>query len=621
MISKRFTLPLLLLLLCSYWATAQILDDSTKVIYGPTTTRYVLESDIFNNREIAYPLDTTLNGFHNFSFPARNQNLYQDLGNLGTPMRPVFYQPPAQIGAQLGYNVFTLYGFDPEKIKYYDTKSPYTSLYYIQGGRGQQSLNFEFSANINPQWNAGFNYQRFTSQKQYGAANQNSDPLTDHHALVVFSRYKSKDSTYQVMANFTHLNHFLFDQGGVTVKATETTPLDSLVNIRIANPVLKGASTREIRNDYHLYQQYVPVAAFQLYHILDFQRRTNRFDDTDFLNGPEFATRVPYAFYPSPDTLAKSDTLSLETKYSLLENKVGIKGSFSGFNYRFHARRRDYTFTNAYDRDEIRRSENFVGAWLNYYFADSTRVFGDAEYLIGKDYRIRGEYQGKFITAGYYRTYSSPTLVQTSFYSDPYHWSNNFDNTRSDNVYGNLNVRLGGLSLQPNVLLSRIKNYVYFNEVARPAQSSASVQMLRLGLTFEFRAGHFFTSHQVYYTKTGGANLLRIPEWFSNSRIAYEVLFKKVLYIQTGVEVHYKSDYFADKYMPITQQYYLQNEFEVPGYPVADVFANFRINRVRLFFKMGHVNQGVLAKGYLTAPYYPGLRRSFGFGVNWMLFD
>jgi hypothetical protein len=73
--------------------------------------------------------------------------------------------------------------------------------------------------------------------------------------------------------------------------------------------------------------------------------------------------------------------------------------------------------------------------------------------------------------------------------------------------------------------------------------------------------------------------------------------------------------------MPAVQQFYLQNKQQLDAYLQADVFADFRINRVRLFIKMAHINQGILGAGYYAAPSTPGMGRTFGFGLQWLLFD
>jgi len=630
---KIFFSFLLLLLVGALSSKAQILDDSTKNVYGPSTTRYALENDVFNNRETLYTIDTLLNGFQNYNFLQRNGNLYQDLGNLGTAMRPVFYTPPQQIGAMLGMDVFTPYAINPHQIKYYNTRSPYSSLYYAQGGNGIQLLDVEHSRNINSRWNVGFRYQRPTAPRQFaaGSINPSQNRQVDSHEFALYSWYKNLDSTYQIMGNITVMDHRVQDLGSIALLdvANNLLSIDEVLNNldtlnvfegNTLTSVLTNAGSRDARNQIHFYHQYAPVGGFQIYHIFDRQQRLNYFSDWNLTNSDRFG------FYP--DSLFTPNT-EQETKYLLFENTAGIKGTFTkgrlnGFNYRFHARRRDYSLKSNFFQNDLTRNENFVGGWLNYYFPDSSKFFVEAEYLIGGDTRLRAEYQSKLITAGLYRVDNSPTLIQQNFLSNHYNWDNRgkFANVSSDNVYGNLNVRLGGLTVQPSVLLSNLNDYIYFNQQAIPQQEPNAIQLLRLGLGLQFKLGNFHTVNQAYYTKVSNTGVIRVPELFANSRIAYNILFKKVLYIQVGADLHYKSAYKADAYMPLSQQYHLQDEFELPGYLLADAFATFRVQRVRLFFKMSHVNQGLMSQpGYFAAPIYTGLPRAFAFGVNWMLFD
>jgi hypothetical protein len=642
-LSKLLVPFLFLMLIFPKLVKAQILDDSTKNVYGPSTTRYALENDVFNNRETLYTVDTLLDGFQNYNFLQRNGNLYQDLGNLGTAIRPIFFTPSQKIGAMLGMDVYTPYALDPEHIKYYNTRSPFSSLYYVQGGNGIQLLDVEHSRNINSRWNVGFRYQRPTAPKQFAAGNisPSQNRQVDSHEFALYSWYKNLDSTYQILANLTVMEHRVLDQGSILPSDNKNRiiPLDSLFLVdqeRLANvfngntqaAILTNAHSRDSRNQIHFYQQYAPVPAFQLYHVFDRQQRLNYYRDLDVTNS------LKNNFYPEP---LFTPTTEQETKYLLYENKIGIKGTFTkgrlnGFNYRFHARRRDYSLTSNFIQNNLKRSENFVGGWLNYYFPDSSKFFVEAEYMPGgtNDYRIRAEYQSKFLTGGIYRINQSPTLIQQNFLSNHYDWNHSesaifgatFKNFSSDNIYGQLNVRLGGLLVLPSIHISNLDNYIYFDTQATPKQENNSFRIVRMGLGIQYRLGNFQTVNQAYYTTTTNPGVLRMPELFANSRIAYNILFKKVLYIQVGVDLHYKSAYKADAYMPLTQQFHLQDKLEIPGYLLADAFATFRVQRVRLFFKMGHANQGFMSQpGYFTTPVYTGLPRSFAFGVNWLLFD
>jgi len=621
------------------------IDDSTKVIYGPRTTRYFLEADVLNNRKTLFTTDTLLDGVHLYNFVQRNGNLYQDLGNLGTPLRPVFYQEPTQIGAQTGYSVFAPYAYQLSQIKYYDTKSPFTRMYFVLGGRNQNVLNFDFSQNVNPRLNFGFNAQRVTSRKQFGvaattSASSNAIFLVQSWAFVGHMNYRTKDEKYTLLLHFNHLNHDLPEQGGLLPNPRTDGTKDFFHYD--GNPRLNNADGKELRNRWHAYQQYKIAEGFQLFHRLDYLRQINSFNDYS-LQTDSTLTR----FYPTvirsqyPNTVRRAELDSTATfqdnRYRLLENQFGIKGDFKGFNYRAYVRNRVYgqegrynrlpskqdstSFWGTYNNPKLRQ-ETFLGLWLGYYFPDSlTRLTAEGEYLVGRDLRLEGQLETRFATVGYRSVFASPTLLQQRFESNNYSWANNFGLCGTQHAYGTLNLKYKTVQIQPGLDYFLLNNYVYFDEDARPQQLGSAFSMVRVGLGASAGKGRWKAQTQGYYTLISRSDIMRAPKLFVNARATYDFIFKKVLFIQTGVELHYKSSYFADAYMPLTQQFYLQNKQKVEGYVLADVFANFRINRTRLFVKMAHVNQGVLAPGYYVTPDYLAMRRSFAFGVDWYLFD
>ena len=623
------------------------IDDSTKVIYGPTTTRYFLETDIFNNRNVMYTIDTSLNGNHLYNFVNRNQNLYQDLGNLGTALRPIFYEEPHQIGAQNGFYAYAPYAYPTMQVRYYDTKSPFTRMYFVLGGRNQNVLTFDFSQNINKRWNAGFQIQRVTSRQQFGV-NQAVDPgrfLVQGWGFLGQTSYRSKDDKYTLLAHFNHLNHEAQDQGGVVPNRGADGVIISTTFDGLA--FLPEAKSFDRRNMLHLYQQYVVSPGFQAYHRMDYQRHINTFYDLSLASDSTLTKYYP-AIVPGQFAAARrpqldSSTTHQDVFYRLLENNFGLKGVYqvgkSAFNYRAYLRHRIYSQTGQYNRQALKgdsvfvgsyknptrlidRNELFLGLWLGYYFPDSlTRLTVEGEYLIGRDIRLEGQLETKLITAGYRSIFVSPTLLQQRFESNNYSWTNNFGLRGTQHAYGTFNLSYKKVRIQPGLDYYLLTNYVYFDQDAVPRQLTGPFSILRAGLGAQVAIGKFQASAQSYYTLVSRNDILRAPKLFLNVRATYDLLFAKVLYIQAGAELHYKSAYFADAYMPLTQQFYLQNKQKVEGYLLADVFANFRINRTRLFVKMSHVNQGVLQPTYFVAPDYLGMRRSFAFGVDWYLFD
>jgi len=127
--------------------------------------------------------------------------------------------------------------------------------------------------------------------------------------------------------------------------------------------------------------------------------------------------------------------------------------------------------------------------------------------------------------------------------------------------------------------------------------------------------------NQLFVTTNTKDKYIRIPLIANNLRISYDILYAKVLKIHTGIEVYYKSAYYADNYNPLIRQFHLQNQQKIWGYPVVDAFADLMVNKVRLFFKYNHLNNLAFSTNYYTTPTYPGLSGTLNMGVNWPLFD
>ena len=663
------------------------LDDSTKVVYGPTSTKYFLEEDVFNNRKKLYNIDTIVDATHNYNFVQRNKNLYQDLGNLGTAIRPVFYKAPEQIGTMLGYDAFSLYTFKPSQVRYFNTKSPFSNIIYVPGGGEQDLLQFELSRNVDSLWNVGINVQRITANKQLIDKTAIADnSAISHWDFMVHSNYQTKNKKYSVLAYFNLSDHNSNDQGGVVIETGRD--FQSMLFLAGNRPLLTVAATRDKSYNLHIYHEYVGYKAFQIYQVIDYQTRKVQFKDNSFAAGLENgfypkdyknlsfrqyrlytqggdklspSTKIdPTYYYINP----QSDSIYNETRYTLFEHKSGIKGFYKGFNYRLHIRQRFYTYQNPfnsyqnfpvlkykdipinspfetqvykYTKDTAKvygSTENMVGIWLNQYFKDSTRAFAEAEYFIGNDYQFKFEYQGKWLNLGYRSQSTSPTLVQRANFNNGLRWEDyssflNYsrsrgisDKVQTNNIYGYGSVRFGGLIFHPSVDFDIITNYIYFDTLAFVRQNKGTaIGILRTGLGFDYRKGKFSMTNQIYYSESTGPDLIRFPKIFANSRLAFDLLYKKKLYIQTGIELHYKSGYYADAYMPAFQQFHLQDKQNIEGYLQADVFADLRINRVRLFFKFAHVNQGIFNGGYYASPGFAGMGRVLAFGVHWLLFD
>lgn len=250
----------------------------------------------------------------------------------------------------------------------------------------------------------------------------------------------------------------------------------------------------------------------------------------------------------------------------------------------------------------------------------------EGEYLIPDGYRVTGLFISPYLDVRYTKALYKPTLAQEKYSGNHYRWDNDFSNIGVDQIQGTIKVNLGKSSLRPNLTINRINNYVFYNTEQVPEQATSQAFMVIPGLNSHFVIGKKFhwVSEARYTLITGGAaDKFRIPDLFINSRIYFDgPLFDENIFVQIGIEGRYRSDNYAPAYMPANQQFYLQNDFNVYAYPVADAFLNFRINRTRVLFRYNHLNAGLMdTQGYFVTPAYTGLKNLLDLGISWYFFD
>lgn len=609
---------------------SQVVDDSTRNVYGPQTTKWISEEDIYYNRNNYQPIDTSITNYHRWGYVQRFNNKYKDLGIVGTALYPVFPQLPSAIGVSTGFTAYDPY-FQTEEPKYFDTKSPYTRMRIIWGGFGRAMTRIEFSRNISPRWNFGFNYRPILVDKQIQRRNK-GDRQTVSHYYDIYTAYRSENDKYQVLVNYRRIKHSVEESGGVTVA-------DPLIDSTYKSlfdpdngPKLTEARSIHQRNQVHLFQQYKVGAALQVYHISDLGKQLNLFKDDLSIDPEEF-----YDFREVKDTLSEN-LVRDSTQFSYWANSIGVKGKFGRFFYDGYAKARHYTFGYKYLREDtlaipLTNYEFYLGGRVSYEYDSLTHLTAWLEYLDGGNYSAEATLSSKWVDAKAKQMLSKPPFIYNAYRGSFDRWINDFKNVSSLQVEAFGKFSVGRFKLSPGFTFTAFKDYISFREgpsasagqSVLPFQSSGSQRLvspeLRLDLRF-FR--HVHLRPQLIYSSliTNDDNLLRVPEIFTNTQLAYENdIFKKNLQVQIGVEVHWKSSYFDLGYDPAIQQFYLQDKVLTPSFPLTEVFINGKMKRGRFFFKYHNLLQAFTKSGYLPTPVYPGQRNIFDFGFELLLFD
>jgi hypothetical protein len=607
----------------------RIIDDTTRTIYGPKTTLQLYERDILEGTYREQRIDTSIQNMQSERYWYQDTAYYQHLGNVGTAAQPILYQKPNQLGVRYGRNSFNRYAYDPEKINYYDTRSPYSHLYYVQGQRGETVFEAIYARNITPKWNAGVAYQILTADKQIGANPfQRGNGMVNSQGVKAFTHYRSANNKYNLFANYIHLNHEQIETGGIRPRPGDTR--DSLFRYEADLTWLDQAVTNEVRNNFHLtHILKLFKENLKVYHTLDWRKQRNVFQDSSIPRTIE-GGGVRILFYP--EILFDSTRTDDQSFYRELQNEFGITGNNRVSFFKAYIKQRSSKIeyeafgpgapavTNAYDNNI---TQLLVGGQFRLNLLNRIQLFGDGEVQLIKDYRLQAAAKLFGFEFALSRISQSPSLFESRFLSNHFEWNNDFENLAVDQARFSYKGKLGKRQyLKLNTSYSIINNYIFLNQDAVPQQLGGNQYLYEAQLAHHIRFGGFHFENFVAYTNTEKSEFIRIPEWLVNSKVYYQgIIFKGALFGQIGVEAYMPTGYLADAYMPVTQQFYIQNRFNLPTYPVVDVFLNADIKTLNVFVKMSHANYELQERGYFVTPFYPGLRRSFTFGVKWMFFD
>jgi hypothetical protein len=625
---------------------SRIIDDTTKQIYGPKTSRYFYEEDVFLNKSILHLIDTAPRNFHRYTYLQRNENRYQDLGNIGTAMNPIFYQTPDVIGVSSGNHAYDLL-WDTEQIKYYDTKSAYSKMQVLLGGKGRSITRANYSRNINPRWNIGFDYRGLFIDKQIQRRGKGDRNVKSTY-YDIYTTYISKDSSrYRLFLNFRRNRVDADEYGGLN---SDDSNYQDFFDPN-ASPRLADAASAELRMNVHLFHQFQVGKALQLYHIFDRSRQGNLFTDAANPSSSNF----DYTEYDS----AAYDRI----KFRTVRNEVGIKGNLLKLFYNGYFALRDYSMTYNYinpDTVEFKPNgtESYLGGRMSLRLDSIGEVTGWVEVLQTGNYRIEGSIRSRWFDATVKQMQYTPSFIQQAYRGSHHVWwpnnpdyPTNFSDINVTQFNGHLHYHSKVFSMSPGFTFTRLGNYVYFRkddtqlqQKVLPHQTSdgqviASPE-LRMSLTM---LKHIRLSGYGVYTSLlkNTDNAIQVPALFLNGQLSYEnIFFNGNLDMHAGVDVHWRSAYYAQGYDPSMQIFYTQgdvtratrsstgvtttvNTYRLmsPQFPLVDLFINARIKRARIFLKYNNLVQMFTKQGYMPTPRYIGQASILDFGFDWSFYD
>ena len=126
----------------------------------------------------------------------------------------------------------------------------------------------------------------------------------------------------------------------------------------------------------------------------------------------------------------------------------------------------------------------------------------------------------------------------------------------------------------------------------------------------------------LYQKVLSGNEVFHVPELVTeNSLFFTDYVFKgDPLFLQTGFTFKYFTNYQANAFNPLLNEFVLQDTKEIGNYPMLDFFVNGQIRRTRLYFKAENITSLFLGHTYFSTPNQPYRDFKIRFGVVWNFF-
>ena len=526
-----------------------------------------------------------------------------------------------------------------EDIKYYHNPTPLTELYYRSAFEQGQQLDAFFTINLRPRLNVFIAYKGVRSLGKY----QNA--LTSTGNFRSGGSYRTKNDRYHIKAHWVAQDLLNQENGGLTQVAIDQFRSNEedfddrsqlAVNFQDAESILDG--TRVYFNHfYKLINRQDSLKGYDLRigHIFNSENKFFRYrqDAASAVFGDAF------------DQTDFSDRTNHEETYNEI-NAIYEDRKLGRLKFQANATYFDYGYNSIAILDDdndgvneripngLRGTSVAVGGGYKNKIGGFD-VQGDAQVNVAGDFdgfTIYGELgltflKDKRFSASILSNASPANFNHLLFQSNyiNYNWFNEPD-------YNTVKTNTLAASLKApewvdlDVSASTISDLAYFalgeDGLVESKQENDAVNHLKVTAHKDIDYGKFTLNLTATYQNVSGAEgVLNVPDGVGRASLYFtDRLFKKALFLQTGLTANYFTKYNLNAYDPILAEFYVQNTEEIGAFPLLDLFVNIKVRQTRIFVKAEHFNSAFTGNDFFSAPGYPYRDFSIRFGLVWNFF-
>lgn len=519
-----------------------------------------------------------------------------------------------------------------EDINYYQVPTPFTELFYKTAFSQGQVLDAFFTTNMSKRFNFSIAYKGLRSLGKYQRV------LTSTGNFRFTTNYQNKNGRYQARAHIVMQDLFNQESGGLTD--------EDVINFQsgdeefrdrgVFDPVLLNAENILEGRRFYLNHQYNIIKGndslkhkLSVGNIISFEDKYFQFKQTsrsDFFGEAFLNSNI-------------NDKVTLENFYNraFLNYNNPIIGNihfnidYTNYNYGYNSIviLNEETITNRLKGSIVTLGGTYqkqIGAFqidgeLGINISgdfDGNFLVGQAAYQLTDDIYLKAKINTNSRQPNY-----NHLLYQSDYINYNWNNSNRFENIQTQQLAFKIeSQQLTNIELD----YTNINNYTYFTkneeQAVKPVQSEETINYFRIKLSREIAYGKFALDNTIMYQNVlNGEGILNVPQIITRNTLYFrDHVFKKAMYLETGITFNYFTEYHMDAYDPLLAEFYTQNQTKLGGFPRLDFFVNAKIRQTRIYLKAEHFNSHFTGYDYFSAPNTPYRDFTVRFGLVWNFF-
>lgn len=542
--------------------------------------------------------------------------------------------------------------FEIGDVPYYNVPTPLTELFFKTTFEQGQLVDASLAANTSERTNLSLAYKGFRSLGKYRWSQAESGNFR------ATANSSSKNGRYDFQAHIAMQTIEGEENGGLSQKEAQFESGDPdfddrrRLNVMFNNAKNKLQGKRYyFQHGFDIMQRKIDslhkVPALEVHHTFNYETKIYDYTQPGVDNLPTmqeyFGPRLKDDIADWARLKVMQNELGLTFTNPIL-GKIGVFASYNWYNYYFNSIRigPDGEVPNRLEGEDILAGASFEKKIGDFFVngKGSIGVSGNmtghtAQASVGYDLPKIGRLTFKLHSASQMPDFN--TLLYHSDYSNFIWYNANTFKKEEVNRFGLQfnSKKFGHLEAQYAIL----DNHTYFvptdvpdeipensTEIAyiKPMQVSGTINYTKLKYRKDFTWRGWTLANTFMYNQVDqDQEVLNLPQYVTRNSLFYSShVFKKAMYLQTGVTFKYFGEYYMDVYNPLMAEFYVQTQEKIGNYPLLDFLINAKVRQTRIFLKAEHFNTLFTTQPkYYAAPNYPYRDFVIRFGIVWNLFS